>query len=99
LKELYVSPKRNLFSLAVNGSHLIAKTAALRKPDGMEQNIYEPSEPHNFYVAPAPGRNFDVAPAAPAQAPAPTRLYSRRKFLNGVKVNIRSVFLFYSYSV
>jgi hypothetical protein len=27
------------------------------------------AEPHNFYAAPAPGENFD---AAPASAPAPT---------------------------
>jgi hypothetical protein len=37
------------------------------------------AEPHNFYAAPAPGENFDAAPAAPA--PAPTLLYSKPKFL------------------
>jgi hypothetical protein len=36
------------------------------------------AEPHNFYAAPAPGKNFDAAPA-PA-APAPTLLYSKTKF-------------------
>jgi hypothetical protein len=35
------------------------------------------AEPHNFYVAPAPGKNFDAAPAAPA----PILLYSKAKFL------------------
>jgi hypothetical protein len=36
------------------------------------------AEPHHFYAAPAPGKNFDVAPApaVPAPAPAPTLLYS-----------------------
>jgi hypothetical protein len=29
-------------------------------------------EPHHFYAAPAPGENFDAAPATPA--PAPTLL-------------------------
>jgi hypothetical protein len=44
------------------------------------------AEPHHFYAAPAPGVNFDAAPAAPAPAapapaPAPTLLYSKAKFL------------------
>jgi hypothetical protein len=34
------------------------------------------AEPHNFYAAPAPGKNFDAAPAAPA----PTLLYARQNF-------------------
>jgi hypothetical protein len=39
------------------------------------------AEPHHFYAAPAPGKNFDAAPAVPAlevpaPAPAPTLLYS-----------------------
>jgi hypothetical protein len=38
------------------------------------------AEPHHFYAAPAPGKNFDAASAAPA-APAPTLLYSKAKFL------------------
>jgi hypothetical protein len=37
------------------------------------------AEPHHFYAAPAPGKNFDAAPA-PA-APAPTLLYSKTKIL------------------
>jgi hypothetical protein len=37
------------------------------------------AEPHHFYAAPAPGNNFDSAPA-PA-APAPTLLYSKAKVL------------------
>jgi hypothetical protein len=44
-----------------------------------------PSRPH-FYAAPAPGTNFDAAPAAPA--PAPTLLYSKAKFLKLTKVKI-----------
>jgi hypothetical protein len=33
------------------------------------------AEPHLFYAAPAPGKNFDAAPA-----PAPTLLNSKAKF-------------------
>jgi hypothetical protein len=57
------------------------------------------AEPHHFYAAPAPGENFDAAPApaapaapaptAPAPAapaPAPTLLYSKAKFLKRTKV-------------
>jgi hypothetical protein len=40
------------------------------------------AEPHNFYAAPAPGKNFDAAPAAPA----PALLYSKAKFLKRTKV-------------
>jgi hypothetical protein len=45
-------------------------------------------EPHHFYAAPPPGKNFDAAPApaAPAPAPAPTLLYSKTKFLKRTKV-------------
>jgi hypothetical protein len=42
------------------------------------------AEPHHFYAAPAPGENFDAAPA-PA-APAPTLLYGKAKFLKRTKV-------------
>jgi hypothetical protein len=42
------------------------------------------TEPHHFYAAPDPGKNFDAAPAAPA--PAPTLLYSKAKFLKRTKV-------------
>jgi hypothetical protein len=44
------------------------------------------AEPHHFYATPAPaqGKNFDAAPAAPA--PAPTLLYSKTKFLKRTKV-------------
>jgi hypothetical protein len=38
-------------------------------------------EPHHFYAAPAPGKNFDAAPA-----PAPTLLYSKEKILKRTKV-------------
>jgi hypothetical protein len=34
------------------------------------------AEPHHFYAAPAPGKNFDAAPA-----PASTLLYRKTKFL------------------
>jgi hypothetical protein len=34
------------------------------------------AEPHHFYAAPAPGKNFDSAPAS-----AHTLLYSKAKFL------------------
>jgi hypothetical protein len=44
------------------------------------------AEPHHFYAAPAPGKNFDAAPAAPALAPALTLLYSKTKFLKRTKV-------------
>jgi hypothetical protein len=39
------------------------------------------AEPHHFYAAPTPGKNFDAAPA-----PAPTLLYSKAKFLKRTKV-------------
>jgi hypothetical protein len=39
------------------------------------------AKPHHFYAAPAPGKNFDGAPA-----PAPTLLYSKAKFLERTKV-------------
>jgi hypothetical protein len=42
------------------------------------------AEPHHFYAAPPPGKNFDAAPAAPA--PAPTLLSSKAKFLKLTKV-------------
>jgi hypothetical protein len=45
--------------------------------------IFSVAEPHQFYAAPAPGKNFDAAPAAPA----PTLLYSRPKFLKRIKVS------------
>jgi hypothetical protein len=38
-------------------------------------------EPHHFYSAPAPGKNFDAAPVT-----APTLLYSKAKFLKLTKV-------------
>jgi hypothetical protein len=37
------------------------------------------AEPHHFYAAPAPGKNFDAAPAS-------TLLYSKTKFLKRTKV-------------
>jgi hypothetical protein len=38
--------------------------------------IISVAEPHHFYAAPAPGKNFDATPdpAVPATAPAPTLL-------------------------
>jgi hypothetical protein len=44
------------------------------------------AEPHHFYAGPAPGKNFDAAPAAPTPAPAPTLLYSKAKCSKGTKV-------------
>jgi hypothetical protein len=41
------------------------------------------AEPHHFYAAPDPGKNFD---AAPAPVPASTLLYSKTKFLKRTKV-------------
>jgi hypothetical protein len=38
-------------------------------------NFTSVAEPHHFYAAPAPGKNFDAAPAAP------TLLNSKAKFL------------------
>jgi hypothetical protein len=38
------------------------------------------AEPHHFYAAQAPGKNFDAAPA-----PAPTPLYSKAKFIKLTK--------------
>jgi hypothetical protein len=40
------------------------------------------AEPHHFYADPAPGKNFDVSP----KAPAPTLLYDKAKFLKQTKV-------------
>jgi hypothetical protein len=37
------------------------------------------AEPHHFYAAPAPGKNFDAAPA-------PTLLDSKAKFVKRTKV-------------
>jgi hypothetical protein len=44
-------------------------------------------QPH-FLAAPAPGVNFDAAPAlvVPAPVSAPTLLYSKAKFLKRTKV-------------
>jgi hypothetical protein len=44
------------------------------------------AEPHHFYAAPAPGENFDAAPAAPA----PTLLHSKAKFLKRTKVHVET---------
>jgi hypothetical protein len=49
------------------------------------------AEPHHFYAAPAPGKNFHAAPAlapfpALAPAPAPTLLYCKAKFIKRTKV-------------
>jgi hypothetical protein len=52
------------------------------------------AESHHFYVAPAPGENFDAA-----TAPAPTLLNSKPKIFKEIKVNIRSDILFSSDTV
>jgi hypothetical protein len=49
-----------------------------RKPDLQHcRELSSVVEPHHFYATPAPGKNFDAPPAAPA----PTLLYSNTKFL------------------
>jgi hypothetical protein len=40
--------------------------------------MFSVAEPHHFDVAPAPGKFFDAAPAAPA--PSPTILYTKPTF-------------------
>jgi hypothetical protein len=40
------------------------------------------AKPHHFYAAPAPGKNFDAAPA-------PTLLYSKIKFLKRTTVKFK----------
>jgi hypothetical protein len=42
---------------------------------GLMLGVNSVAKPHHFYTAPAPGKNFDAAPAAPA----PTLLYSKAK--------------------
>jgi hypothetical protein len=41
--------------------------------------IFSVAEPHHFYAAQAPSKNFDAAPA-------PTLLYSKAKILKRTKV-------------
>jgi hypothetical protein len=54
-------------------------------PDNMlSTDNFSVAEPHHLFAAPAPGKNFDAAPAAPA--PAPTLLYSETTFLKRTKV-------------
>jgi hypothetical protein len=43
----------------------------------MSSENHSVAELQHFYAAPAPGKNFDEAP----EAPAPTLLYSKAKFL------------------
>jgi hypothetical protein len=50
--------------------------------------------PNHFY--PAPGKNFDAVPAAPASAPASTLLYSKPTFLKIAKDNMRGRAIFSS---
>jgi hypothetical protein len=53
------------------------------------------AEPHHFYAVPAPGENFDAAPAAPAApAPTPTLLFNKAKFLKGtiVETHVETIF-------
>jgi hypothetical protein len=47
-------------------------------------HFFSVAEPHHFYAAPAPGKNFDAAPAP--TAPAPTLFFSKAKFLKRTKV-------------
>jgi hypothetical protein len=59
----------------------VIQSSIIEKPHNKSSRIenYSVSEPHHFYAAPATGKIFDTAPAAPA--PAPTLLYSKAKFL------------------
>jgi hypothetical protein len=59
------------------GSFFITKKPAA-VTDGLFQ--HQCAEPHHFYAAPAPGNNFDAAPAS-----APTLLYSQQNFKNELK--------------
>jgi hypothetical protein len=59
---------------------------------GLACMTYSVAEPHHFYAAPAPGENFDAAPA-------PTLLYCRSKNFKGVKGNISFNILFSSDSL
>jgi hypothetical protein len=66
---------------------LMPRPAAINVEIGAVNNVLTSvAEPHHFYAAPAPapGKNFDAAPAAPATAP--TLLYSKTKFLKRTKV-------------
>jgi hypothetical protein len=56
----------------------------LKYGTGILSHLSSVAEPHHFNAAPAPGENFDAAPAAPT--PAPTLLYSKAKFLKRTKV-------------
>jgi hypothetical protein len=57
----------------------------------IDTRIINTVKPHHFYAAPTPGENFGAAPAAPA----PTLLYSKSKFLKGIRVNIMYDILFF----
>jgi hypothetical protein len=46
-----------------------------RAPLGVTLHFSSVAEPHQFYAAPAPSKNLDAAPAAPA----PTLVYSKAK--------------------
>jgi hypothetical protein len=61
---------------------MAALWSKLREKNNSKSLISSVAEPHHFYAAPAPGKNFDAAPAAPA----PTLLYDKAKFLIRTKV-------------
>jgi hypothetical protein len=49
--------------------------------NGCHKPLASVAEPHHLYAAPAPGINFDAAPA-----PAPTLRYSKAQFLKRTEV-------------
>jgi hypothetical protein len=65
---------RDRVPLIVNPQKFFKKVLVLFKKNTISSSV---AEPHHFYAAPAPapGKNFDAAPAAPA----PTLLYSKAK--------------------
>jgi hypothetical protein len=53
------------------------------------------AEPHHFEDAPAPGKNFDAAPAPAAKAPATTQLYTKPTLKKTkVIIRVRAIFFF-----
>jgi hypothetical protein len=86
LRTLKIQKSLKLLSANGSGPHhpsknkMASKKLATGAIDNVLQSDVQQSsvaEPHHFYAAPAPGENFDAAPAAPA----PTLLYSKAKFL------------------
>jgi hypothetical protein len=64
----------------------VGARAALGLPGSSNTVLSIVAEPHHFSADPAPGNNFDAAPAPVAPAPAPTLLYRKAKILKRTKV-------------